>query len=137
MSNVPNILFQNIQEARIILREKVTETPLISIHDEVTPHGNPIYLKAENLQPSGSFKIRGASYCLSRLTRAQRAAGVVAYSTGNHAQAVALVAKQLGVAATIVMSPDAPDFKVAATRNYGANIVMAAASSPAKDASDE
>src|SRR6266568_576807 len=68
-----------------------------------------VYLKAENLQPGGSFKIRGATYALSLLNEEQRSAGVIAYSTGNHAQAVALASKQLGIRATIVMSPDAPD----------------------------
>ncbi len=94
-----------------------------------TPGGNPIYLKAENLQPDGSFKIRGATYCLSLLTQSQRAAGVIAYSTGNHAQVVALASQQLGIPATVVMSPDAPGFKVEATQRYGTAVVMAEASS--------
>lgn len=97
-----------------------------------TPRGNPIYLKAENLQPGGSFKIRGATYCLSLLTEGQLAAGVIAYSTGNHAQAVALASKQRGIHATIVMSPDVPNFKVEATQRYGATVLMAEASSKDK-----
>ena len=126
------ISLENVQEARILLRGKAIITPLIEMLGVSTIQGNSIYLKAENLQPGGSFKIRGASYSLSRLTDVQRATGVVAYSTGNHAQAVALAAKQLGVAATIVMSPDVPISKVEATHRYGAIIVMTEASSQAR-----
>jgi len=86
-------------------------------------HGNPIWIKAENLQPSGSFKIRGATYTLSLLSKEQKKAGVIAYSTGNHAQAVALAARSLGMKATIVMSRLAHSFKVEATQSYGAHIV--------------
>jgi threonine dehydratase len=129
---MPDIPLQRIQQARTLLTGKALVTPLLPMHSVTTPAGNPIYLKAENLQPGGSFKIRGASYCLSRLTDRQRASGVVAYSTGNHAQAVALAAKQLGTHATIVMSPDAPDFKIEATRRYGATVVMAESSSEAR-----
>lgn len=90
------------------------------------------FLKAENLQPSGSFKIRGALHAIACLTDGQRAAGVIAYSTGNHAQAVALAARQQGINATIVMSPEAPAFKVEATRRFGAEVVMAEPTSQAR-----
>lgn len=123
---------QHIVHARTRLLEKAMVTPLVAVGTRRTPQGNPIYLKAENLQPGGSFKIRGATYCLSLLDEQQRAAGVVAYSTGNHAQAVALASQQLGVRATIVMSPDAPSFKIEATQRYGARVVMAEASSHAR-----
>jgi threo-3-hydroxy-L-aspartate ammonia-lyase len=82
-----------------------------------------VYFKAENLQRTGAFKFRGASNALSRLSPAQKAAGVVAFSSGNHAQAMALAARLLGVPATIVMPHDAPAMKVAATRGYGATVV--------------
>ncbi len=127
-----NIALEKVREAAITLQGKAQVTPLIAISGRTSLNGNPLYSKAENLQPTGSFKIRGASYSLSRLTSAQRQAGVVAYSTGNHAQAVALAAKQLGISATIVMSPDAPDFKIEATRSYGAAVVMAQSSSHAR-----
>ena len=107
-------------------------TPVVPVGNERTPAGNPIYLKAENLQPGGSFKIRGATYALSLLNEAQRASGVIAYSTGNHAQAVALASRQLSIRATVVMSPDAPGFKVDATRSYGAKVVMSESSSQAR-----
>src|SRR5271157_3673897 len=95
-----------------IIQHKILKTPLIPLETIQTPQGNAILLKAENILPSGSFKIRGAIYCLSLLSPAQKAAGVIAYSTGNHAQSVALAAKSLGIKATIVMSPEAPQFKV-------------------------
>ena len=84
--------------------------------------------------PTGSFKIRGATYRISLLTEPERTRGVVAYSTGNHAQAVAKAARDTGVAATIVMSPDVPALKVAATERWGAEVVMAEPSSHARRA---
>lgn len=85
--------------------------------------GASVFLKCENLQRGGAFKFRGAYTALSRLAPEQRAAGVLAYSSGNHAQAVALAARELGMSATIVMPLDAPASKVAATRGYGAEVV--------------
>ncbi|GAA4871708.1 threo-3-hydroxy-L-aspartate ammonia-lyase [Pseudonocardia benzenivorans] len=85
--------------------------------------GASLFLKCENLQRGGAFKFRGAYTALSRLPEPQRAAGVLAFSSGNHAQAVALAARELGTSATIVMPLDAPASKVAATRGYGAEIV--------------
>lgn len=124
-----NIKMDDVIDARTALEGKAVVTPVLAFHNVATPGGNPIYIKAENVQPSGSFKIRGASYRISRLNAQQRKIGVIAYSTGNHAQAVALAAKLQGIQATIVMSPDAPAFKVEATRRYGAEVVMAEASS--------
>jgi len=86
--------------------------------------GRPILLKAEHLQRTGSFKIRGAYHRIARLDPAERAAGVVAASAGNHAQGVALAASLLGVPATIYMPATAPFPKVAATRGYGAEVVL-------------
>ncbi len=114
----PNITLDKIYQAQEILKTQFSPTPLL-------PFQNNIFLKAESLQPSGSFKIRGATYFLSQITPEQRSRGVVAYSTGNHAQAVALAAKKLNMKATIVMSPDAQPFKIEATKKYGAEIVMA------------
>ena len=85
--------------------------------------GARVMFKCENLQRVGAFKFRGALNALSRFTPAQRRAGVVAYSSGNHAQAVALAARILEVPATIVMPHDAPAAKVAATLGYGAEVV--------------
>lgn len=85
--------------------------------------GAEVVFKCENFQRSGSFKFRGAYSALSRFTDAQRRAGVVAFSSGNHAQAIALAAQLLGMPATIVMPHDSPAIKLAATRGYGAEIV--------------
>jgi threonine dehydratase len=86
--------------------------------------GRPVFLKAENLQRTGSFKIRGAVNKVATLTDDQRAAGVVTASAGNHGQALALAAREAGVAATVFMPQDAPMAKVDATRNYGAEVVL-------------
>jgi threonine dehydratase len=86
--------------------------------------GRPVLLKAEYLQRTGSFKIRGAYHRIARLDPAERAAGVVAASAGNHAQGVALAASLLGVKSTIFMPATAPFPKVAATRGYGAEVVL-------------
>jgi len=86
--------------------------------------GEPVYIKAECLQRTGSFKVRGAWWCLSSLPEAQREAGVVAFSSGNHAQGVAWAAKRMGVPAAIVMPADAPAAKVAGTRALGAEVIF-------------
>ena len=86
--------------------------------------GRPVHLKAENLQRTGSFKIRGAVNKLATLDDRQRAAGVVAASAGNHAQAVAWAAREAGIPATIFVPQDAPMAKVEAAKSYGAGVEM-------------
>ncbi|WP_438390217.1 threo-3-hydroxy-L-aspartate ammonia-lyase [Caballeronia sp. DA-9] len=86
--------------------------------------GAEVFFKCENLQRMGAFKFRGAFNALSRFDEHQRRAGVVAFSSGNHAQAIALAAKLLGMPATIVMPHDAPAAKVVATKGYGGNVVI-------------
>jgi threonine dehydratase len=86
--------------------------------------GRGLWVKAECLQQSGSFKLRGASNRLAQLSADERARGVVAFSSGNHAQGVALAAQRLGIAAAIVMPSDAPSVKVEGTRNAGAEIIL-------------
>src|SRR5436305_9491190 len=98
------------------LRGKVTETPLLPLDWE----GRRLWVKAECLQQGGSFKLRGASNRLLLLSEAERARGVVAFSSGNHAQGVARAARALGIQATIVMPRDAPAVKVEGTRPAGA-----------------
>ncbi|MBB6561821.1 threonine dehydratase [Acidovorax soli] len=83
-----------------------------------------VFFKCENLQRMGAFKFRGAYNALAKFDAAQRKAGVIAFSSGNHAQGIALAARELGVPATIVMPQDAPAAKVAATQGYGANVVF-------------
>lgn len=102
----------------------------IAGHVHVTPllplvrDGRRVWIKAECLQQGGSFKLRGATNRLLLMTAAERARGVVAFSSGNHAQGVALAARSLGIAAAIVMPRDAPDVKVEATRAAGAQIIF-------------
>ena len=113
----------DVRRAGALLAGQVHRTPLLrstTLDDAV---GARIFSKAENLQRTGSFKIRGALHRLSLLSPAERAAGVVAFSSGNHAQGVALAASILGMRATIVMPSDAPEVKTQATRAYGAEIV--------------
>ncbi|GGY65890.1 threo-3-hydroxy-L-aspartate ammonia-lyase [Pseudoduganella sp. SL102] len=98
-------------------------TPVLTSRTVDEQLGARLYFKAENLQRTGAFKFRGAFNALSQFDSAQREAGVVAFSSGNHAQAVALSAQLLGIPATIVMPLDAPAAKVAATRGYGATVV--------------
>ena len=95
-------------------------TPLLPL--EV--NGATIWCKAESLQPVGAFKIRGAWHRLTALSEAERKAGVVGVSSGNHAQGVAWAARRLGVRAAIVMPGDAPAIKLAATRELGAEVVL-------------
>ena len=99
-------------------------TPVLTSRTVNEEFGAEVYFKAENLQRMGAFKFRGACNALARFTPEQRRAGVVAFSSGNHAQAIALAARLLGMPATIVMPKDAPAAKVAATRGYGGNVVL-------------
>ncbi|MDN4052180.1 threo-3-hydroxy-L-aspartate ammonia-lyase [Massilia sp. YIM B02763] len=98
-------------------------TPVLTSRTANELFGAELYFKCENLQRMGAFKFRGACNALARFTPEQRRAGVVAFSSGNHAQAIALAAKLLGMPATIVMPQDAPAAKVAATKGYGGNVV--------------
>ncbi|QGZ39328.1 threonine dehydratase [Pseudoduganella flava] len=99
-------------------------TPVLTSRTANELLGAQLFFKAENLQRMGAFKFRGAYNALARFDAAQRRAGVVAFSSGNHAQAIALSAQLLGIPATIVMPHDAPAAKVAATKGYGATVVI-------------
>lgn len=111
-----------IRAAQVVLDGIVRRTPMESSRVLSDRVGGPVFLKCENRQRTGSFKIRGAYLRISRLTEEQRARGVVAASAGNHAQGVALAANLLGASATVFMPTTAPLPKVAATRGYGARI---------------
>ncbi|WEF33125.1 threo-3-hydroxy-L-aspartate ammonia-lyase [Pseudoduganella chitinolytica] len=99
-------------------------TPVLTSRTADEELGAQVFFKAENLQRTGAFKFRGATNALARLDAAQRKAGVVAFSSGNHAQGMALAARLLDIPVTIVMPHDAPALKVAATRGYGATVVV-------------
>ena len=115
-----------IQEARARLDGVARVTPIYGSETLSRLVGRSVLLKAENLQRTGSFKVRGAYNRISRLDAAERAAGVVAASAGNHGQAVAWAAREVGAAATIFMPQDAPMAKVDATLSYGARIELTA-----------
>jgi threonine dehydratase len=115
---------EDVLAARELLRGTISGTPLL--HSRVLSErlGGPVYLKCENLQRTGSYKVRGAYVRLARLPDADRARGVVAASAGNHAQGVAFAAASLGIKATVYMAQGAPLPKVEATRGYGADVVL-------------
>jgi threonine dehydratase len=115
--------FDDVRAAAQRLQGHAHRTPVLRSATLDQRLGAQVFFKCENFQRMGAFKFRGAFNALSRLTPEQRRAGVVAYSSGNHAQAVALSAQLLGVSATIVMPHDASPAKLAATRGYGATIV--------------
>jgi threonine dehydratase len=116
--------FDDVVAASEILRGVISATPMLHswvLSDRI---GGPVHLKCENLQRTGSFKARGAYVRISRLTDDERSRGVVAASAGNHAQGVAFAAALLGAKATVVMPEGAPLPKIAATRSYGAEIIL-------------
>ena len=115
----------DVWRAQEVIRPHVYHTPLLPSRTLGAMSGAKVYLKAENLQRSGAYKLRGATYKLSRLTPEERARGVIAASAGNHAQGVAIAASALGVPCTIVMPTAAPLAKVTATQGYGATVVLA------------
>jgi len=118
------VTFADVQAAAARLAGVARRTPVMTSRtaDELT--GAQLFFKCENLQRMGAFKFRGAYNALSRFTPAQRAGGVIAFSSGNHAQGVALSARLLDMKAVIVMPSDAPALKIAATRGYGAEVVL-------------
>lgn len=124
-SPVPLVVsIDDIQEAALRIRDYVAPTPLLESPALNERLGFRLLVKAEALQHTRSFKVRGAFNQLLQLTEQEKACGVVAISSGNHAQAVAYAAKILGIHATIVMPQDAPRIKLEATRSYGAEIVL-------------
>jgi threonine dehydratase len=120
--NLPTLA--EFEDAAHTLTGLITRTPIDESHVLSEQLGVPVMLKMENLQRTGSFKIRGAAYRLSRLTAEERARGVVAASAGNHAQGVALAAQRLGIPATIFMPLGVPVPKLLATRGYGAEVIL-------------
>ncbi|NKE72381.1 pyridoxal-phosphate dependent enzyme [Nitrospiraceae bacterium HYJII51-Mn-bac16s-1-B09] len=118
------ITFQEIQTAARRLEKNAHRTPVATSDQLNDIVGAEVFCKCENLQRVGAFKFRGAFNLIGQLSEAQRESGVVAFSSGNHAQAVALVAKRLKIPAVIVMPRDSPAVKLAATRGYGAEVIL-------------
>ena len=119
---MPRVGLEEVRAARVLLDGVVRRTPMEQCRVLEAEVGAPVYFKCENLQRTGSFKLRGAYVRISRLTAEQRSYGVVAASAGNHAQGVALAARMLGAASTVFMPSGAPLPKVAATASYGAEV---------------
>src|SRR5688572_18615529 len=119
------VSLEDVEAARKALAGVVRLTPLEPCRPLATALGGPAWVKCENVQRAGSFKVRGAYLRISRLSQADRARGVVAASAGNHAQGVAVAAGMLGTKATVFMPVGAPLPKVSATRAYGAVVEFA------------
>ena len=116
------LTLDKIYQAAYVLKDVVRETALVP-----SPKINPkseVYLKTENLQLTGSFKVRGAGFMISQLSKEEKAKGVIACSAGNHAQGVALAAQKYGIKSVICLPDGAPISKVEATKSYGAEVVM-------------
>jgi len=116
--------FDDVVDAATRLHGVAHRTPVFTSRTLDERIGASVFLKAENLQRGGAFKFRGAYNRLAQLDERRRCDGVVAYSSGNHAQGVAFAAQLLGIPASIVMPSDAPAAKLAATRGYGADVVL-------------
>ncbi|WP_075792769.1 threo-3-hydroxy-L-aspartate ammonia-lyase [Massilia putida] len=124
MSLLPLPTYDDVVQAAGRIAGVANRTPVLTSRTVDEAFGAQVYFKCENMQRMGAFKFRGAYNALMKFSPEQRRAGVVAFSSGNHAQAIALSAKLLGIPATIVMPQDAPAAKVAATRGYGGNVVL-------------
>ncbi|HTG86392.1 MAG TPA: threonine/serine dehydratase [Pyrinomonadaceae bacterium] len=115
---------ETIQAARERIASRIHRTPVMTSRQFNEAAGKEVFFKCENLQRAGAFKIRGATNKIQSLTEDEKQRGIVAFSSGNHAQAVALAGREAGVRALIAMPTDAPQAKVAATREYGAEVVF-------------
>jgi threonine dehydratase len=122
MNTLPS--YEDVVAAAGRIQGHAHRTPVLTSRTVDEEFGARVFFKCENLQRMGAFKFRGGFNALSKFSPAQRRAGVVAFSSGNHAQAIALSARLLGIPATIVMPHDAPAAKVAATRGYGGQVVV-------------
>jgi len=117
-------LFGRVQDAAARLRGNANITPTMTSRTLNECLGAEVFLKCENFQRIGAFKFRGAYNAMSRLSAAERRRGVISFSSGNHAQAVALVGRLLGIQSTVVMPEDAPVIKREATAGYGAQVIL-------------
>ena len=118
------LTLDKVYHARYVLKDAIRQTDVIYSNAISKECGCKVYLKTENLQITGSFKIRGAYYKISQLTEEEKSKGVIACSAGNHAQGVALASKKFGIKSIICMPDGAPISKVEATKSYGAEVVL-------------
>ena len=122
--NFSDAYYRTYQRSAARIRGRVHRTPVVTSRSFNEATGKEVFFKCENLQRAGAFKIRGATNKILSLTDEEKRRGVAAFSSGNHAQAVALASREAGIRAVIAMPDDAPKAKVAATRGYGAEIVF-------------
>jgi threo-3-hydroxy-L-aspartate ammonia-lyase len=118
------LTIDQINEARNRIASRIHRTPVLTSRQFNEAAGKEVYFKCENFQRAGAFKIRGATNKIQSLTPAEKQQGIVAFSSGNHAQAVALAGREAGVRVLVAMPEDAPAAKVAGTRGYGAEVVF-------------
>ncbi|HYK22590.1 MAG TPA: pyridoxal-phosphate dependent enzyme, partial [Pyrinomonadaceae bacterium] len=116
--------FNLIKEARERIAGRIHRTPIVTSRQFNEATGKEVFFKCENFQRAGAFKIRGATNKIQSLTPDEKQRGIAAFSSGNHAQAVALAGREAGVRVMVAMPEDAPAAKIAATRAYGAEVVF-------------
>jgi threonine dehydratase len=126
VTGVPLVSLEDIRQAAGRVKSVARVTPLLDVSG---PAGRPLLLKCENMQPGGAFKIRGAYNMIAQLTDDQRRRGVITFSSGNHGQACALAARELGSHAVVVMPTTAPQIKVDGARAFGAEVIFAGTTS--------
>jgi threo-3-hydroxy-L-aspartate ammonia-lyase len=118
------LTIEMINEARGRIASRIHRTPVLTSRQFNEASGKEVFFKCENFQRAGAFKIRGATNKIQSLTAAEKERGIVAFSSGNHAQAVALAGREAGVRVLVAMPEDAPAAKVAGTRGYGAEVIF-------------
>lgn len=123
-SNANIEMFEQVKAASKRLENHANKTPILTSRTLNKLVGAEVFFKCENFQKVGAFKFRGAFNCISQLSAKDKQQGIIAYSSGNHAQAVALVGQMLGIKTTIVMPNNAPKIKLIATKGYGADVVL-------------
>jgi threonine dehydratase len=124
MTDIVQLAYRDVEQAAERIKGAAHRTPVLTSRTADSLAGARLFFKCENLQRMGAFKFRGAYNAIARFTDEQRRAGVLTYSSGNHAQAIALAASLVGIHATIIMPHDAPELKVHATRGYGGEVIV-------------
>ena len=124
MNDTATLQYIDVEQAAARILGAAHRTPTLTSSTANAATGAELFFKCENYQRMGAFKFRGAFNAIARFTEAQRAAGVLTFSSGNHAQAIALSARLAGIRATIIMPQDAPALKVAATIEYGGEVIF-------------
>ncbi|GAB3442648.1 threo-3-hydroxy-L-aspartate ammonia-lyase [Massilia solisilvae] len=124
MTETAQLQYSDIEQAAARIKGAAHRTPVLTSRTANAMAGAELFFKAENLQRMGAFKFRGACNAIARFTDEQKRAGVLTYSSGNHAQAIALSASLMGIKAAIIMPQDAPELKVRATKGYGGEVIL-------------